>query len=300
MIFSIFFRLELIMKSYMQNVTCASVLTLGIFGSTLVEAAVFSQANLFSPTFEDPTSETVGGFDVLNAEITRTGSDTPVEGVSQEVSGWSIASAATGRLAFNLQSQVSVAPDAAINAYGSPTIDSRNNAAFDDFSIGAGIGPGGELEIGDSAFVLLQAKLDAAYQYEGRPSTGLSFSYSLDVRRGTLENFIDYYSGTIQPPASDEVHELWSFLLPVTIGETFTIEQRMSGYLGGSAFDRGESGTNYLYIDPIFRISNAAGYDLDIVSAAGAPISPIPVPAAIWLFGSGLIGLIGIARRKNT
>ena len=25
----------------------------------------------------------------------------------------------------------------------------------------------------------------------------------------------------------------------------------------------------------------------------------VPVPAAVWLFGSGLIGLIGIARRKK-
>ncbi|MGB5398541.1 MAG: VPLPA-CTERM sorting domain-containing protein [Gammaproteobacteria bacterium] len=25
----------------------------------------------------------------------------------------------------------------------------------------------------------------------------------------------------------------------------------------------------------------------------------MPVPAAVWLFGSGLIGLIGIARRKK-
>jgi len=27
--------------------------------------------------------------------------------------------------------------------------------------------------------------------------------------------------------------------------------------------------------------------------------TPVPVPAAVWLFGSGLIGLIGIARRKK-
>jgi len=26
----------------------------------------------------------------------------------------------------------------------------------------------------------------------------------------------------------------------------------------------------------------------------------IPVPAAVWLFGSGLLGLVGIARRKKT
>ena len=30
-----------------------------------------------------------------------------------------------------------------------------------------------------------------------------------------------------------------------------------------------------------------------------AKFSPVPVPAAVWLFGSGLLGLIGIARRKT-
>jgi hypothetical protein len=29
-------------------------------------------------------------------------------------------------------------------------------------------------------------------------------------------------------------------------------------------------------------------------------LSPIPVPAAVWLFGSGLLGLVGIARRRKT
>jgi hypothetical protein len=28
-------------------------------------------------------------------------------------------------------------------------------------------------------------------------------------------------------------------------------------------------------------------------------VSPVPVPAAVWLFGSGLVGLIGIGRRKQ-
>lgn len=28
-------------------------------------------------------------------------------------------------------------------------------------------------------------------------------------------------------------------------------------------------------------------------------VTPVPVPAAVWLFGSGLLGLVGIARRKS-
>jgi len=33
--------------------------------------------------------------------------------------------------------------------------------------------------------------------------------------------------------------------------------------------------------------------------AALGPMATVPVPAAAWLFGSGLVGLIGIARRNN-
>ena len=29
------------------------------------------------------------------------------------------------------------------------------------------------------------------------------------------------------------------------------------------------------------------------------PPPAVPVPAAVWLFGSGLIGLVGVARRKS-
>ena len=31
-----------------------------------------------------------------------------------------------------------------------------------------------------------------------------------------------------------------------------------------------------------------------------APVNAVPVPATVWLFGSGLIGLVGVARRKKT
>lgn len=36
------------------------------------------------------------------------------------------------------------------------------------------------------------------------------------------------------------------------------------------------------------------------LAPAPPTVSPIPVPAAVWLFGSGLLGLLGIARRRHS
>ena len=32
---------------------------------------------------------------------------------------------------------------------------------------------------------------------------------------------------------------------------------------------------------------------------SGKVVTPIPIPAAVWLFGSGLVGLAAVARRKK-
>ncbi len=39
--------------------------------------------------------------------------------------------------------------------------------------------------------------------------------------------------------------------------------------------------------------------DTSNLGAKIGPIAVVPVPAAVWLFGSGLIGLIGIVNRKK-
>ena len=36
-----------------------------------------------------------------------------------------------------------------------------------------------------------------------------------------------------------------------------------------------------------------------ILSGATVTVNPVPVPAAVWLFGSGLLGLVGVARRRS-
>jgi len=51
------------------------------------------------------------------------------------------------------------------------------------------------------------------------------------------------------------------------------------------------------YTDASFLDATISSTTLGIVPAA--PVSAVPVPAAVWLFSSGLVGLIGMARRKK-
>ncbi len=65
--------------------------------------------------------------------------------------------------------------------------------------------------------------------------------------------------------------------------------------------------STYTYINPAQYASTAidelrldlGGYffidDLDLTK-----VSSVPVPAAVWLFGSALLGLIGFTKRKNS
>ena len=45
-------------------------------------------------------------------------------------------------------------------------------------------------------------------------------------------------------------------------------------------------------------LSDSFGSSLDNPNIIAAEVQVVPVPAAIWLFGTGLIGLIGFAKRR--
>lgn len=65
--------------------------------------------------------------------------------------------------------------------------------------------------------------------------------------------------------------------LPIAVGDT----------VGGFFFTTEELASPFVAID---QNGNIVG--------TGNAVHVVPVPAAVWLFGSGLIGLVGVARRK--
>jgi len=79
------------------------------------------------------------------------------------------------------------------------------------------------------------------------------------------------------------------------------------GTIGGSPMSDGPFQGSNVNLDILTM--TATGFDANTTIAkncdfdpsgnlCGIPLGPVPVPAAVWLFGSGLLGLIGVARRK--
>ena len=108
---------------------------------------------------------------------------------------------------------------------------------------------------------------------------------------GQVADSINMDSLTIRPPiAQINVFTIGGFQFDI---DTLTVDFAMgssflaisgTGTLSGGGFD-----------------STAAVFDFSSQSANtySLTIAAVPVPAAVWLFGSGLIGLIAVARRQT-
>ena len=79
-------------------------------------------------------------------------------------------------------------------------------------------------------------------------------------------------TGLINIGYSDNVDAVNDFVFTAVAGKIYSI------YLGGVDFSRWNAGVD--------------NYKLDVTT------SPVPVPGAVWLFGSAIVGMIGFGRRK--
>jgi hypothetical protein len=59
--------------------------------------------------------------------------------------------------------------------------------------------------------------------------------------------------------------------------------------------------TDVAFTDVVLTAGTQSGvaetHTLDNLVYSSSPVSAVPVPAAVWLFGSGLLGLLGVRRR---
>jgi len=95
--------------------------------------------------------------------------------------------------------------------------------------------------------------------------------------------------------------DLPSMVLTTAATYTYLDTYGLNQIISGVSMDY-ETGDAFLVGQSVFNDS-ASQFDGTVVTlgfyANDPVVSAVPVPAAVWLFGSGLIGLIGIARRKK-
>jgi hypothetical protein len=99
-------------------------------------------------------------------------------------------------------------------------------------------------------------------------------------------NYGDVWTGTTPDGNADPFTALGASTLLSRFGFPYNASQNISA---APLAYTDQFNQNHLY---------GVSQELIVLASGEAVLSPVPVPAAVWLFGSGLLGLIGVARKK--
>jgi hypothetical protein len=156
---------------------------------------------------------------------------------------------------------------------GMSELDDPTISVFFDFRVsldfGSGFGPASVVSQGILTGGYVSHTLDTA----GTDPLGSTFFTDATYPNNIFGYQFDDLSGTVTGSLAD--------------GATVGVQSSLFVRLTGPGFETGGAAN---IGDPLNLSTGAFSGSLNIV----------PIPAAVWLFGSGLIGLIGIARRKRS
>jgi hypothetical protein len=130
---------------------------------------------------------------------------------------------------------------------------------------------------------------------ESAAGHGVYFQNIQNSSSQTLKFSFDYDITSIATATGDDAMAVANVIIN---GEYFLLAEAEAYSASGPTYDnQSTSGSFDIEVAPF----GFTQLDVTISSfGSAASTAVIPVPAAIWLFGSGLIGLIGVARRKKS
>jgi len=149
-----------------------------------------------------------------------------------------------------------------------------------------------------AAIINLTASIDGNQEAPptGSPGTGTGIVTLDDVTN--LLNWNITYSGLIGTPTVSHFHG------PAPIGANAGVQVDIVANSGGSI---ASPMIGFATITDAQEVDLLAGLWYINIHSSTFPggeirgqVNVVPIPAAVWLFGTGLIGLIGIARRKQS
>ena len=122
-------------------------------------------------------------------------------------------------------------------------------------------------------------------------------SYTFDTTGGTAGTTGQVYTGVVVGAGQVGGHILfdWNTAADIDVVNVWDVTGAASDIYTSSVVTD-SNGANTNGVTGLAMIDGAfPGFNANFNFTA-----PVPVPAAVWLFGSGLLGLVGVARRKKS
>lgn len=177
------------------------------------------------------------------------------------------------------------------NAYQAQTFTVGVNGTLDHIDVLLGAA---DPSSGSFTFELRSTNGAGAPDYTGLALATATANYDLTSSTETYTT-LDFSSAGIAVSAGD------SFAIVGLTGSGVGLSGPHAANWLGSDTDPYSGGAYYasFFADPgTMLIDGTAGYDLNFRTYVDTSV--VPVPATVWLFGSGLIGMIGVAKRKRS
>jgi hypothetical protein len=115
----------------------------------------------------------------------------------------------------------------------------------------------------------------------------------------TLLNGNGIYKSFVTESSSFTDAKTFTDSIPLSLSTNQTYTVRMEVMANALTYEYTSSATAWL--DPYFQlapsVTNPGAYSFELSSGIGNSPAPVPVPGAVWLFGSGLAGLFGLKRK---